>query len=153
MMSTTSQFRTLLTLPLALAALMVPSAAHADDTFEPDAQDDAALVRAWEAWEAKGIEDYSTKVTLTCFCPESPVVRTVVRDGDVRAVNQGGRRVGQARGHTMDQLFLMLREAHKSADQVNVTYTSRGVPKSITIDPEKAIADEETYYTVQLKRL
>ena len=53
----------------------------------------------------------------------------------------------------MDQLFAMIREAYATADRVEVTYTSRGVPKSIAIDPEELAADEETYYTVSLGRL
>ena len=52
----------------------------------------------------------------------------------------------------MDQLFAMIREAHATADRVEVNYTARGVPKSIAIDPEEMAADEERYYTVSLVR-
>jgi hypothetical protein len=136
----------------ALGLLLVPAAAYAGDTFEPDATDDPDLVAAWQAWDEKGIDDYATTVKLSCFCPQEPAVRTVVRDGEIRKVLQGGRRLGHGRGYSMDDLFLMIREAHETADRVEVTYTPRGVPKSISIDPEKMATDEETYYTVSLVR-
>lgn len=136
----------------ALALLLIPAAAYAGDTFEPTATDDPQLVAAWQAWDTKDIDDYTTTVALSCFCPQMPVVRTVVRDGEIRKVLQGGRRLGHGRGYSMDDLFLMIREAHETADRVEVNYTPRGVPKSITIDPEKMAIDEETYYTVSLVR-
>ena len=136
----------------ALALLFVPTSAYAADTFEPEATDDPALVAAWQAWDGKDIDDYTTTVRLTCFCPEIPAVRTVVRDGEVRKVTRGDRRLRLRRGHSMDQLFLMIRDAHETADRVEVTYTPRGVPKSITIDPEKLAIDEERYYSVSLMR-
>jgi hypothetical protein len=136
----------------ALALLLVPTAAYAGDTFEPTAADDPTVLAAWRSWDEKGIDDYTTTVALSCFCPERPVVRTVVRDGEIRRVLQGGRRLGHGRGYSMDDLFWMIREAHESADRVEVTYSPRGVPKSIAIDPERLAADEETYYTVSLVR-
>ena len=54
----------------ALALLLVPTAAYAADDFEPGATDDPALVKAWQAWDGKDIDDYATTVTLSCFCPE-----------------------------------------------------------------------------------
>ena len=135
----------------ALALLVVPASAYAAD-FDPTATDDPELVAAWQAWDYKDIDDYTTTVTLTCFCPEIPAVRTVVRDGEVRKVTQGGRRLALRKGHSMDQLFEMIRDAHETADRVKVTYTPRGVPKSITIDPEELATDEERYYTVSLMK-
>ena len=135
----------------ALVLLLVPTAAYAAD-FEPTPTDDPSLFAAWQAWDNKDIDDYTTTVTLTCFCPEIPAVRTVVRDGEVRKVMQGGRRLAHRKGFSMDQLFAMIRDAHKTADRVEVTYTPRGVPKQITIDPEKLAIDEERYYSVSLMR-
>ncbi|UUZ57751.1 DUF6174 domain-containing protein [Nocardioides sp. B-3] len=109
-------------------------------------------MRAWQAWEAGGIDDYTTTVRLTCFCPRIPAVRTVVRDGEIRKVTRGDRRLAKRKGHSMDRLFAMIREAHETADHVEVTYTHRGVPKSIGIDESEMIADEERYYTVSLVR-
>ena len=137
---------------LALAVTALPVTAHAAGDFEPTTSDDPDLVAAWSAWEDKGIDDYTTTVRLSCFCPRIPAVRTVVRNGEVRTVTQGGQRLPERRGHSMDQLFEMLRDAHASADRVEVTYSPRGVPRSITIDPEELAADEESYYTVRLTR-
>ncbi len=53
----------------------------------------------------------------------------------------------------MDELFTMIREATVEADRVDVDHTRRGVPTSITIDPDEMVADEESYYTVTLSRL
>lgn len=135
-----------------LVLLLVPTSAYAAGDSEPDATDDPALVQAMQAWEAKGIDDYTTTVTESCFCPEIAPVRTVVRDGEIRRVTQGGRRLAHRRGHSMDRLFAMIGSAHETADGVEVTYTPRGVPKSISIDPSTMIADEERYYTVRLVR-
>ena len=135
----------------ALALLIVPTSAYAAD-FEPASTDDPALVKASQAWAAKDIDDYPTSVKLTCFCVPIAPVKTVVRDGEIRKVTQGGRRLAHRKGHTMDQLFAMIRDAHETADRVEVTYTSRGVPKSIAIDESEMIADEETYYSVSLSR-
>lgn len=134
-----------------LALLLIPASAYAAD-FEPASTDDPALVKASQAWDAKDIDDYTTTVTLSCFCPKIAPVRTVVRDGEIRKVTQGGQRLANRKGHSMDQLFAMIREANETADHVEVTYTARGVPKSIGIDPEEMAADEERYYTVSLSR-
>lgn len=139
-------------LPTLALLLLMPTAAYAQDVFEPVPTDDPTLLAAWQAWDDKGIDDYTTTVRLTCFCPREPRVRTVVRNGEVRKVLQGGRRLGLGRGYSMDDLYLMIREAHATADRVEVTYTPRGVPKSITIDPEELALDEESYYAVSLVR-
>lgn len=136
----------------ALALLLIPAPAHATDDFVPTTSDDPALVEAWTAWDAKGIDDYTTTVKLSCFCPRSAAVRTAVRDGVVRKVTQDGRRLALRQGHSMDQLFAMIRAASETADRVEVTYTARGVPKSIAVDPKEMVADEEAYYFVSLSR-
>lgn len=143
---------TMVLLPVA-AVVSAASAAPVADEFVPSAKDDPALVAAWQKWEKRDIEDYSTTVVLSCFCPETVAVRTVVRDGEVVRVRSGPDRLNRADGYSMDQLFSMLREGHATADRVEVTYTGRGVPKSITIDPEKTATDEERYYSVSLSRL
>ncbi|HXH81280.1 DUF6174 domain-containing protein [Nocardioides sp.] len=137
---------------LALALTSVPVAAHATDPFEPAPTDDPKLVAAWEAWESKGIDDYATTVRHHCYCLPIPPVRTVVRDGEIHKVMQDGRRRPDGKGHSMDQLFLMLRDAYDNADRVEVTYTPRGVPKSISIDWDEVMVDEEQSYNVTLVR-
>ena len=53
----------------------------------------------------------------------------------------------------MDEMFTMIRSASAEADRVEVDYTRRGIPKSITIDPIENAIDEETYYSVSVTRL
>lgn len=148
----TTPVRALL-LALALALTSVPVAAHAADPFEPRPTDDPAMVTAWEAWEATGIDDYTLTVERSCFCPDLIVIRTVVRNGEVRKVTRGDRRLEDRRGFTMDRLFTKIRKDTETSDRVEVTYTPRGVPKSIIVDPIELATDEESYYTVTLTRL
>ena len=75
----------------ALALLLVPTAAYAADDFEPETTDDPALVKAWETWDGKDIDDYVTSVKLELLLPEMAAVRTVVRDGEVHKVRRAGR--------------------------------------------------------------
>jgi hypothetical protein len=122
------------------------------DPFVPTATDDPGLLRAWSRWEAKGIDDYVLVVRRSCYCPPEPAVRTVVRDGAVRRVSRGDRRLGPALGYTVDEMYARVRDALAYADRVTVEWTRRGVPRRITIDPQLGVADEETYFAVQLIR-
>lgn len=158
---TTKRSTTAALLAATLTALLgvVPSvsAAVADPQpvtpFVPGVDEDPELAAAWQKWQAKGIDDYVLTVRLSCFCVPADPVRTVVRNDSIRRVTQGDRRLRPGRGHSMDELFTMIREAHAEADRVEVEHTRRGVPTSITIDPDEMVADEETYYTVSLSRL
>lgn len=138
---------------LVLVLTGVPvAAAHAAGPFVPAPSDPPEMVAAWQAWDAKGIDDYTITVELSCFCPSLTAIRTVVRNGEVRTVTQGKRRLTDRRGYTMDRMYAKIRKAYESADRVEVTYTPRGVPKSFTIDPILLATDEESYYTVTVTR-
>lgn len=146
-----------------LAALLLPltigaaPAAAADPQpvrpFVPGADDAPDLAAAWQAWQAKGIDDYVVTVRTSCFCVPTKAVRTVVRNDRTVRVTQGERPLRASRGWSMDELFTTIRTAQAEADRVDVEWTRRGVPTSIGIDPSTMIADEETYYTVRLSRL
>lgn len=144
-------------LPLTLAAGAAPAVAAADpqpvQPFVPGINEDPELSAAWQDWQARGIDDYVITVRLSCFCPPSPGVRTVIRDDSTRRVTQGERTLAARRGWSMDELFTMIRGARAESDSVTVDYTRRGVPASIAIDRDQKIADEETYYTVTVSRL
>jgi hypothetical protein len=144
-------------LALTLGAAAAPAYTAADplpvDPFVPGAADDPSMVKAWQRWQAKGIDDYVITVRRTCYCPPEPAVRTVVRDDEVRRVTRGEKDLGPARGHSMDEMFSRISDATTDADRVEVDYTRRGIPRAITIDPVLGAADEETYYTVTLSRL
>jgi hypothetical protein len=144
-------------LPLTIGAVAAPAVAAADpqpvQPFVPGINEDPELSAAWQTWQSKGIDDYVITVRLSCFCQPRAGVRTVVRDDSTRRVTQGERTLSAGRGWSMDELFTMIREESVDADSVTVDYTRRGVPKSIAIDRDVMIADEETYYSVTLSRL
>jgi hypothetical protein len=144
-------------LGLVLAAGTAPSYALVDPhpvaPFVPGANDEPALTAAWQRWRSKQIDDYVVSVRLSCFCVPTDPVRTLIRDDATRRVTQGERRLRAARGWSMDELFSTIRRAQAEADRVEVDFTLRGVPRSITIDPDVRAADEETYYSVSLSRL
>ncbi len=142
-------------LPLNLGA----TAAHASaadpqpvDPFVPGINEDPELSKAWQAWQSKGIDDYVITVRETCFCVGTQAVRTVIRDDRTVRVTRGDRRLRASRGWSMDELYALVRAAQTEADRVDVEWSPRGVPTSIAVDPSTMIADEETYYTVRLRR-
>jgi hypothetical protein len=152
---TTKRALLALLLPLTVGVAAPAGAAdpHPVRPFVPGINDDPALSKAWQHWQARGIDDYLISVRLSCFCVPEKAVRTVIRNDRTRRVTQGERRLAARRGWSMDELFTMIREAQAEADRVLVDYTRRGVPRSITIDPDTRAADEETYYSVSLSRL
>lgn len=143
--------------PLTIAAGAAPALAAAEPypitPFVPAIDDDPELADSWQRWQSKDIDDYVITVRRTCFCPPTEAVRTVVRDDSIRRVTKGERRLAPRRGYSMDELFTRIRKASTEADRVEVVYTRRGIPKSITIDPIETAIDEETYYSVSLSRL
>lgn len=143
----------LLTIGAGAAPALAAADPHPITPFVPGSNEDPELSEAWQAWQSKGIDDYVITVRLSCFCLPTEAVRTVVRNDSIRRVTRGDRRLSAQRGYSMDELFTMIRSASAEADRVEVAYTRRGVPKSITIDPIENAIDEETYYSVSLSRL
>jgi Family of unknown function (DUF6174) len=142
-------------LPLGLGAAAGPAAAADPQPvtpFVPGANEDPELSAAWQRWQAKDIDDYVITVRQTCFCARTQPVETVIRDDRTVRVTRGDQRLGASRGWSMDELYALVREARSDADRVDVEWTRRGVPRSIVIDPDTMAADEETYYSVTLRR-
>lgn len=143
-------------LPLAIGATAVPATAADPEPvtpFVPGINEDPVLLAAWQRWEAKGIDDYVITVRLSCFCPRTDAVRTVIRNDTIRRVTKGGRELSARRGYSVDEMYTMIRRASAEADRVEVDYTRRGIPTSITVDPIENAIDEETYYSVSVTRL
>jgi len=143
-------------LPLTIGAAAAPAVA-ADPPpvtpFVPGINEDPVLLSAWQRWEAKGIDDYVITVRLSCFCPRTDAVRTVIRNDTTRRVTKGDRELSARRGYSVDEMYTLIRSASAEADRVEVDYTRRGIPKSITVDPIENAIDEETYYSVSVTRL
>jgi ribosomal protein L13E len=139
------------------AAAAAPSYAVAEPQpvkpFVPGINEDPALSTAWQQWQAKDIHDYAITVRISCFCPRSLPVRTVIRDDRTVRVTQGDRRLRPGRGYSMDEVFGLVRDAQATADDVTVDFTRRGVPTSIVVDRIKDATDDELYYSVSLSRL
>jgi hypothetical protein len=125
------------------------------EAFEPRASDDARLRAAWQRWVDARTPHHATRVERTCGECQSqpPVVRTEVRRGRLVSVRNvtDDRALPWRRAQPIDQLYRLLRKAHREAADVHVRYSERGVPLSIAIDWSELIADEETYLDVRVR--
>ena len=129
-------------------------ASSAYATFTPEPGDPPELRAAWRRWQRLGVDDYELRVLNSCFCPPRPPIATTVEDGEVTSVTFHGRdRELRRQGFDMDRVFLVLRDAYADADRVDAHYGHRGVPYRFTVDPDLQAADEESYYTVQLRHV
>lgn len=142
----------------ALLTMLAAGPARAADPqpvtpFVPGINEDPVLTENWQRWQGKDIDEYAITVRRSCYCVPTAAVRTVVRDDAVHRVTQDGRRLRASRGWSMDELYVMLREVGVEADSVEVDWTPRGVPASISVDLDTSVADDETYYTVSVSRL
>jgi hypothetical protein len=139
----------LLTLALAAAVpLAAGQAADPGDTTDPgivDGSKQRRLDSARKAWKATAASSYSYVIRLSCFCPEQPHLKMVVRGGRRAA----GTPKGMLDVATVPRLFLKIQAAiDDKVAGIDVTYSRRGVPLSLAIDVDARIADEESYYTI-----
>jgi hypothetical protein len=127
-------------------AAQSPAPGEIPDPAITDGSAQRALDRARTAWAKAGIRTYRVRVGLGCFCPEDirrPRTLTVRRGSPVRPP-----------AHLKDVATVprMFRVVQRAIDDgvagLAVAYGRRGVPRSITIDVSRHIADEESYYTI-----
>jgi hypothetical protein len=118
--------------------------------FVPRVGDDAQLVRAWERWRSRGIEEYVTRVSLSCFCAPRPALRTEVHD-DTQLVTtiEDDPQVRRVKGYGADRLFRVLRRAYAEADSVEVEWTRQGLPREVTVDHVGGAVDDEVTYRIR----
>ncbi len=121
--------------------------------FVPAADEDPELAEAWQDWQARGVDDYVITVRLSCFCVPREAVRTVVRDDRTVRVTRGERRLAPGHGWSVDEVYSLISRALPASDSVRVDWSRQGVPTSVAIDPDELTADEESYYTVSVRRL
>jgi hypothetical protein len=120
--------------------------------FEPRASDNARLVAAWERWRKERTPRYVTRVQRSCECPPQPQIRTEVRRNRLVSVSDGlDHTLPWKEAWPMDGIYRLLRRGYRDADSVTVRYNERGVPRRLTIDWSKLIADEETILTVRAR--
>jgi hypothetical protein len=121
-----------------------------DDVVDPSIADGSAqraLDAARARWRATGLRSYRFRVARRCFCnpaANAPAV-IVVRDG--RPVDPPRRLRFVA---TVTRLFRKVQHAiDDRVDGLSVRYGSRrGIPRSISIDFVRMLADEEVSYVV-----
>lgn len=104
------------------------------------------LDAARKTWKAARVSSYSYAVAVSCFCPPQDDYRVVVRGGRPAA----GTPDGVSDLATVPRLFRTIQQAiDGKVTKINVTYGTRGVPRSIYIDRDQRISDEETGYTIK----
>ncbi len=101
-------------------------------------------------WEAKTNGSYQITFQQSCFCPQeyTQPFRLTVANGDIiKAIDKDNKPVQKQTMEaiqTVEQVFAMLNKATKSAELIAVQYDSEfGYPKSVFIDHEQMMADEE----------
>ena len=121
------------------------------EPFVPRAGDDDQLVRAWEQWQAQGVEEYSTRVRRVCYCPPRPGLRTEVHADRTQLVTtvEAEPEVRRVKGYGADRLFRMLRRAYAEADAVEVAWADTGLPRRIFVDSIAGAADDEVTYRIR----
>ncbi|WP_156411576.1 DUF6174 domain-containing protein [Nocardioides sp. Soil805] len=121
------------------------------EPFVPRTGDDAQLVRAWERWQSRGIEEYVTRVSLSCFCAPRPALRTEVHADDTQLVTtiEEDPQVRRVKGYGADRLFRMLRRAYAEAESVEVEWTRRGLPREVAVDHVGGAVDDEVTYRIR----
>jgi hypothetical protein len=143
-------------IPVVLAAaLVVPvTAGHAQapqpgDTPDPaitDGSAQRALNQARARFKAANVRSYRVRVALGCFCPED------IRKPRTLTVLGGIPRTPPKHLQDMATVPRMFRRIQRAIDEavagLVVTYGARGVPRKLTIDVSRMIADEESYYTI-----
>jgi hypothetical protein len=104
------------------------------------------LNAARQRWQAAHIGDYHFTVERLCFCPPSfrGPATIIVRNGAPLAPPAEFTEVA-----TIPRLHTIVQKAiNDRVERLDVTYDTRGVPLSISIDVSSMIADEETAYRI-----
>ena len=132
---------------LCAVALALPEAAAAVDPGIANGTAQEKLDAAKSRWRATGIRSYRFRVSRICFCgppTTTPAVITVRRGHPVDPPRRL-RRVA-----TIWRLFSVVQNAIDArVDGLTARYGRvRGIPRSIAVDPERNLADEEVGYEV-----
>jgi hypothetical protein len=132
------------------------SVGDTDQDSGDGATNDTLLDDNWEKWNSSQDGDYSFNLKKMCFCGSEVTrpVHVVVEKGiptSVIYVDDGSPAAAEIfeRYNTMEKLFLLIREAMDTADQVKVTYDPQlGYPSDIDIDYIIMAIDDESSYDI-----
>jgi Family of unknown function (DUF6174) len=140
----------------AIAVLGAQPAVGSDrtgDRVDPqilDGTEQRRLDAARERWRAHGVRNYRFQVRLTCYCLPK------VREPAVIVVRRGRPREAPTHLRRAATVPRLLRIVQRAVDErvsgLSVRYGRRGIPHSISIDPRRGLADDETAYTVDFFR-
>jgi len=136
-------------LAFALAAVPVASGQSTEgrriDPGITDGSKQRRLDRARRDFRSTGVRSYRYVLSRTCYCP--PLAGTiVVRDG--RPSARTPKQLADAA--TVPRLFRRIQRAiDAKVARISVRYGTRGVPRSIYVDTDQRIADEEIGYTIE----
>ena len=133
--------------PIAAAICLLALAAPASATQPIDPADQAELDSMRDLWEGLAIENYSYRISRSCFCPEEFTrrVKIVVKNG--RHKTGGGTAYKNV--NTIDKVFRVAQGALDD-DVFSIHYSPRfGFPKGISTNPDLNTFDEEVGYSVR----
>ncbi|MEA2219450.1 MAG: hypothetical protein QOJ35_2076 [Solirubrobacteraceae bacterium] len=137
----------LLTFALAAVPIAAGKEAIGGPSTDPgiaDGSKQRRLDRARRDWRAAGLRSYRYMLTRTCYCP--PLARTIVVHAGRPAADTPKELADEA---TVPRLFRRIQRAiDAKVARISVTYGRRGVPRSIYVDVDRRIADEEIGYEI-----
>jgi Family of unknown function (DUF6174) len=110
----------------------------------------AALRAAEDRWDAEGLRDYRFTVAIGCFCPPeyTKARRITVRDGHPQHPPAAKKPVA-----TVPRLFRRVHDAiREGVAGLQVRYGWTGMPRVISIDGSRMIADDEVTYSAKRLR-
>ena len=134
----------LVTVAAVATSLLV--AAPAQDPGIEDGSEQRALDAARERWRDAAVETYRLRVRALCFCAPRFTRPAVIRVRDGRPIDPPRRLRNVA---TVPRLHRVVQKAiDERVDGLTVRYGRRGVPRSVAIDAQRMLADEEITYLV-----
>jgi hypothetical protein len=134
----------LLTLAVGVSAAPAQTPGNTPDPGITDGSLQHKLDVARHRWKAVGPRSYRYEIRRQCFCVPQTSVLVIVRNGHPRKFPTGFESVA-----TVPRLFKVIQGAINDAvAKLTVTYSARGVPRTISIDRIAGAADDEIGYTV-----
>jgi hypothetical protein len=113
---------------------------------DPDITSGAAarnLAAAVDRWRAAKVRSYGYDVRVSCFCAPGGPERVVVRGGRPR------KGASEQFGSVPRLHRLVRRKIQERVESLEVDYDKRGVPRRISIDHRRLVADDEITYAVE----
>jgi hypothetical protein len=135
-------------LTCALAAGVSAAGAQTPPEHDPGIADGSlqrALDAARKTWKHGGLRSYSYDVRQSCFCPQQKTTLVIVRNGKIKKFPPGLKSVA-----TVPRLFKLVQGfIDAGVASLDVTYSTRGVPRKIAVDRIAGAVDDEVGYSVK----